>query len=366
MSTVESFRNVGLGSPLDGSPHGGDPDLPHELHGNLPPVSGARSNRNGPGSEAPPHTARALRSLGRSLDDLQSMAVFARVVETGSFTAAARSLDSTTSAVSKRIARLEERLGVRLLERTTRALAPTEAGHVFHDRCARILRDVDEAELAVTEIGGSPRGNLRVTAVSVLGDGHMGPTLGAFAVAFPDLRVEVEFEDRKVNLIEEGFDVALRGMEIGASADSSMIARKLTTVERIVCASPAYLERRGVPATIDDLAHHDCLHYTPIPLHREWSFKTANGVRTPVVAPRLALNSVVALRGAAEAGAGLLRTGRLLVASSLQKGTLVPVLEDHVMVEFGLFAVYPAGKQALPKVKAFVDFLLRDLVPRLA
>jgi DNA-binding transcriptional LysR family regulator len=293
------------------------------------------------------------------------MAVFARVVETGSFTAAARSLDSTTSAVSKRVARLEERLGVRLLERTTRALAPTEAGHVFHARCLRILRDVDDAELAVTELGGSPRGTLRVSAVSALADGPLGPTLGGFAVEHPDLRLEVEFDDRKVNLIEEGFDVAIRGMEIEGAPDSSMIARKLTTVDRVVCAAPSYLARRGTPTTVEELAQHDCFHYLSLPLHKEWSFRTPNGVRSPVTTPRLALNSVTALRGAAIAGAGLLRSSRLLVGGALESGALVAVLEDYAMVEFGLFAVYPAGKQALPKVKAFVDFLLAQLVPRL-
>jgi DNA-binding transcriptional LysR family regulator len=325
-----------------------------------PAASGAR------GSDAASHSHRLIRTLGRSLDDLQSMAVFARVVDTGSFTAAARSLDSTTSAVSKRIARLEERLGVRLLERTTRALAPTEAGQVFHERCTRILRDVDEAELAVTEIGGAPRGTLRVTAASPLGDGHLGRTLGAFAVAHPELKVDIVFEDRKANLIEEGFDVALRGMELGSAADSSMIARKFGTVDRVVCAAPSYLARRGRPSSIDDLADHDCLHYTPIPLNREWSFKTAEGTRAPVTAPRLSMNSIAAMRDVAVAGAGLLRTSRLLVGQALAAGDLVILLEDHVTVDFGLYAVYPAGKQALPKVKAFVDFLLHDLAPRIA
>jgi DNA-binding transcriptional LysR family regulator len=302
----------------------------------------------------------------RSVDDLQSMAVFASVVDEGSFTAAARALDTTTSAVSKRVARLEERLGVRLFERTTRALAPTEAALVFHERCARILRDIDEAELAVTDIGGAPRGTLRVTALSIFAENLLGPCLGAFAAEYPDLRVELDLSDRRANLIEEGYDVGLRAMELGAAPDSSLIARKLAAVDRLVCGAPSYLARRGVPGSIDDLADHDCLHFSGMPLHREWSFTTPEGLRTVVTVPRLSINSSATLREAAVAGAGLIRTSRLVVGGALRDGTLVPVLGEHAIAEAGLFAVYPAGRQALPKVKAFVDFLLRELVPRLA
>jgi DNA-binding transcriptional LysR family regulator len=302
-------------------------------------------------------------SFGRSLDDLQAMAVFARVVESRSFTAAARTLDTTTSSVSKRVARLEERLGVRLIERTTRAFSPTEAGLAFHEHCARILRDVDEAELAVTRLGGSPRGTLRVSALSVLGEAHLGPLLGAFTVEYPELRLEVDLNDRLVNLVEEGFDVALRGMERGAAPESSLIARKLATVHSVICAAPSYLARRGVPTRIEDLADHDCLHYNVMPIHREWTFQTPEGPRSVPVTARLQVNSAAALRGAAIAGCGLVRTSRLAVSEALEAGTLVPVLEDYASVDFGLFAVYPAGKQGLPKVKAFVDFLARELSP---
>jgi DNA-binding transcriptional LysR family regulator len=300
-------------------------------------------------------------SFGRSLDDLQAMAVFARVVDARSFTAAARTLETTTSSVSKRVARLEERLGVRLIERTTRAFAPTEAGLAFHEHCARILRDVDEAELAVTRLGGAPRGTLRVSALGALGEAHLGPLLAAFTAEYPDLRLEVDLNDRLVNLVEEGYDVALRGMELGAAPESSLIARKLATVHSVICGAPSYLARRGVPTRLEDLADHDCLHYSMLPIHREWSFKTPDGVRAIPVTARLQINSAAALRGAAIAGSGLVRTSRLTVREAIEKGTLVPVLEDYASVDFGLFAVYPAGKHGLPKVKAFVDFLVREL-----
>lgn len=293
----------------------------------------------------------------RSLDDLQSMAVFVEVLDARSFTAAARSLDTTTSSVSKRVARLEERLGVRLVERTTRALSPTEAGLAFYERAARILRDVEEAEETVTQIGGAPRGTLRVTALSLLAEGSFGSILGAFIAEHPSLRVELDFSDQRVNLIEEGYDVAIRAMELGATPDSTLIARRLSTVRTVVCGAPSYLERRGVPTTVDDLAGHECLHYTPAPLHKVWSFKTPEGVRSAPVTPRLQINSIAALRAAAIAGCGLIRTSRLAVEAAINDGALVPVLEEYASVDFGLFAVHPAGKQGLPKVKAFVDFV---------
>jgi DNA-binding transcriptional LysR family regulator len=302
---------------------------------------------------------------GRSFDDLTSMAVFVQVVESRSFTAAARSWETTTSSVSKRVARLEERLGVRLVERTTRAFAPTEAGRAYYERAERILRDIDEAELAVTQLGSTPRGTLRVTAGTILGEGPLGPVLGAFTEAYPDIKLEVDLNDRRVNLVEEGVDVGLRAMELTAMPDSSLIARKIATVRRVVCGAPSYLARRGVPRTVDDLADHDCLNYSTLPVHREWSFQTPDGVRAPAVKVRLQMNGATALRAAAIAGYGLVRGSRVVLGDAIRAGTLVPVLEEFTQVDFGLFAVYPAGKQGQPKVKVFVDFLLQELAPRL-
>lgn len=305
------------------------------------------------------------QALGGSLDDLQSMAAFARVVETRSFSAAARALGATTSSVSKRIARLEERLGVRLLVRTTRAVAPTEAGLAFHERCAHILRDIADAELAVTEIGTTPRGTLHVSALTMLGEELLGPLLGAFALEYPDLRVEVDLSDRKVNLVEEGYDLALRGMKTGSIPDSSLVARRLATVRTVVCAAPSYLAQRGVPREPMDLVEHDCLHYSPAPVHRVWSFETPEGTVVVPVTPKIQVNSFLTLRGAAIAGAGVLRASWLAIAESVREGLLVPVLEGYTATDFGLYAVYPSGKQALPKVSAFASFLARELPARL-
>ncbi len=302
----------------------------------------------------------------RSADDLQAMVAFARVVELRSFTAAGRSLETTTSAVSKRIAHLEERLGVRLLERTTRALSPTEAGLSFYDRCARILQDVAEAELAVTEIGSAPRGTLRVSASAVLGEGYLAPLSGQFLDLYQDLRLEVTIEDRLVSLVGEGYDVGVRAMRVGNVPDSSLVARRLGTVNVVVCASPTYLARRGTPRTPEDLRGHDILHFSPMPLMEQWSFETPEGRYAAPVTSRLSFNSLTALRGAAIAGAGLTRTSLLLVGEAVRAGLLTLVLNDYASADLGLYAVYPAGKQPLPKVKAYVDFLAAELPRRLS
>lgn len=303
---------------------------------------------------------------GRSLDDLQSMSVFVQVVEARSFTAAARALDTTTSAVSKRVARLEERLGVRLLERTTRALAPTEAGLAFHERCARILHDVEEAELEVTQLGSTPRGTLRVSALASLGELHLGCLFPRLLAEYPDLRVEVDLSDGPVNLVEEGYDLALRVFPAGAVPDSSLVVRRLGTARAVLCGAPSYFQRRGVPQTLDDLVDHDCLHYTAVPLAREWTFHTAEGPRVIPVRSRLHMNSSTGLRAAAIGGAGLLRTSFHVVGDALQTGSLLRVLDEHSPLDLGLYVMYPAGKQLLPKVKICVDFLVQELSPRIA
>jgi DNA-binding transcriptional LysR family regulator len=310
-------------------------------------------------------TKGSTNGHGHSLDDLTSLAAFVQVVEHRSFTAAARASGTTTSSVSKRVARLEERLGVRLVERTTRAFAPTEAGQAFYERSARILQDLEEAEQAVTELGSEPRGTLRITAGAMLGEGPLGPVLGAFSAAYPDLRVEVDLSDRLVNLVEEGFDVGIRGLRIGGTPDSTLIVKKIATVRGVVCAAPSYLARRGVPQRIEDLADHDCLTHGAIPLGRQWSFETPEGTRAAPVRVRLSINGSAALRAAAIAGYGIVRGSRMALGEAIRAGALVPVLEHLNSVELGVFAVHPAGKQALPKVKAFVDFLARELPPLL-
>jgi DNA-binding transcriptional LysR family regulator len=177
--------------------------------------------------------------------------------------------------------------------------------------------------------------------------------------------MDVDLSDRRVNLVEEGYDLALRGMQVGAAPDSSLIARRLATDRTMICAAPSYLARRGVPTQVLDLAEHDILHYAGVPVHREWSFETPAGTVTPPVVPRIQVNSILALRDAAISGAGLIRSSRLALAEAVRHGTLVPVLEGFTTADFGLYAVHPPGKQALPKVTAFVSFLAREMPRRL-
>jgi DNA-binding transcriptional LysR family regulator len=296
------------------------------------------------------------------LDDLPAMATFACVVESRSFTGASRVLGTTTSSVSKRVANLEDRLGVRLLVRTTRSFVPTEAGLTFYDRCARILRDVGDAELAMTELGNKPRGTLRVCAPTCVGEALVAPLTAAFRAACEDVSVELDLDDGPVDPVSGGYDVVLKILRDGALPDSSVVARRLTGVGRLVlCGSPSYFAARGVPAAPHELVDHLCLHHTAVPLHVEWSFETPNGVEIVLVKAPARFNNVAALRAAGIAGAGLLRTSLASVSAALEVGALRTVLDEFSGAEHGLYAMYPAGKHPSAKVRAYVEQAVREL-----
>jgi DNA-binding transcriptional LysR family regulator len=296
------------------------------------------------------------------LEDLQDFAVFSRVVDARSFSSAARAVGMTTSAVSKRIARLESRLGVRLLERTTRHVAPTEAGAAFYTRTARILAEVDEAEHAIASLGGAPRGTLRVSAPVIFGEHHVTPLLPAFFAKHPDVRIDLSLSDRFVDLVEEHFDVAIR---IGPMADSSLVRVRVGNTNAIVCASPAYVARFGAPIKPHDLTAHNCLRYSLVTSAREWRFRTARGeVSVPVVG-NLEINNGAALCEAAIAGIGIARLPHFLVATALANGSLVSLLDDCRTAPIGIHIVHPRGATPLPKVGAFVDVIGQALRDRL-
>ena len=290
------------------------------------------------------------------------MVIFARVVETRSFTAAARSLDTTTSAVSKRIARLEERLGARLVERTTRRVSPTDAGVAFYERCARILADIDDAEVAVARFGREPRGTLRVSMPVIFGELHMAPLVPEFAARFPEVRLDLSLSDRMVNMLEEGFDMSVR---ISSMNDSSLVARKIGNAWGVVVASPAYLKKNGTPKVPSDLSAHECIRYSLITAQRDWRFRVRGRDVSIPVRSRLQMNHGGAIREAAIAGLGLARLPHFAVARALREGQLVAVLEEFLQSDLGVFAVYPAGKQPRPTVRAFADFLAAKLPQRL-
>ncbi|MDH3595666.1 MAG: LysR family transcriptional regulator [Rhodospirillales bacterium] len=289
------------------------------------------------------------------MPDLSAMAVFARVVETESFTRAAEELRLSKSAVSKQVSRLEDRLGVRLLNRTTRRLSLTEAGAAFYGGCQKTLSEAEAAEQAVTHLAMAPRGVLRVAAPMSFGFQHVGPALPDFLSACPELTLDLALNDRMVDLVEEGYDVAIR---IGVLADSSLVARRLAPSRLVLCAAPGYLAERGRPAAPEDLARHDCASYSYRTAGPEWRFRGPDGLHRVKVSGRLAVNNGDVLLAAALGGLGVVMLPSFIAGGGLRAGGLVRVLPDwRVAEEANVYAVYPASRNLSPKVRVFVDFL---------
>ncbi|MFW6067233.1 MAG: LysR family transcriptional regulator [Myxococcota bacterium] len=290
-----------------------------------------------------------------ALDELTSMAVFARVVETRSFSEAARRLGMSKSAVSKRIARLEDSLGAPLLLRTTRRLALTEAGSAFYEHCARIVSEANEARSQITEAGSTPRGLLRVNAPVTLSEVYLAQVMPRFLALHPDVRVEITTDDRFVSVIDDGYDVVVR---MAVLEDSSLIARKLASDRRVVCASPGYLEAAGTPRHPSDLLQHNCLRYAYMTVRDEWQFQGPEGRVSVSVRGNFQANNGTLLKQAAVEGLGLVMIPRFMVAAELADGRLVEVLADFGVPEHGIYAVYAQRRHVSPKVRAFVDFLV--------
>jgi DNA-binding transcriptional LysR family regulator len=296
-----------------------------------------------------------------SPDQLDTMAAFARIVEAGSFSAAARELGRSKSSVSKRIARLEDRLGVRLLNRTTRRLSLTEAGRSFYEGCRRMLSEAEAAERAVAHLSGAPRGTLRVNVAMSFGVLHVAPALAGFMRRYPELSVELVLDDREVDLVEEGFDL---GVRIRALPDSSLIARRLAPSRRFVCAAPSYLEAHGAPEAPEDLPRHACLLYSYQAQRSVWRLGGPAGERRVGVSGRLTANNGGALRNAALAGLGLAFLPSFIVGEDLRRGRLRRVLPDwRDADDIAVHAVYPAGRNLSPKVRVFVDHLAERFGP---
>lgn len=288
------------------------------------------------------------------MDRLGEMEVFAAVAAQGSFTAAARHLGVSTSAASKYVIALEERLGVRLLNRTTRRLSLTEAGYDFREWCERIAADVAEAERSVASLHAEPRGVLRVNAPMSFGQLHLGPVLADFLERYPDVHIDMAMTDRRIDLVEEGFDIAIR---IGVLRDSSLVARKLASTRRVVCAAPAYLARRGIPQTPDDLAAHNCLGHVPQRGAEDWAFNGPDGAFTVRAAGSLMVNNGDMLRLAVLAGSGIAMLPSFIVGPDLAEGRLRALLCDFEPPPLPISAVYPAGRPVAAKVRAFIDHL---------
>lgn len=289
------------------------------------------------------------------------MAVFVRVVETESFSEAARGMKLTPSAVSKLIGRLEDRLGARLLNRTTRRLSLTEEGRAYYQRVLPILSAIDEAERAVTELHDEPRGLLKVNSSTAFGHLHVAPLLPELLEKFPEMRVQLTLTDSIVNLVEEEVDVAIR---IQRMPDSTLIARKLATAQRVVAAAPSYLEKHGVPKTPEDLKDHNCLTLSFASQLNQWEFKGPDGPERYRVGGNFETNNAVAMEQAGAAGLGLIRAADFVIADDVRAGRLVPVLTDYEFDEpTNIYAVYSHARHLSPKVRAFVDALVTAFTP---
>lgn len=288
------------------------------------------------------------------MDPLTDVVCFVAVVEEGSFTAAADALGLSRAAVSKQVSRLEARLRARLLNRTTRRLSLTEAGQVFHAQARRGLHDIAEAESAVAQLQGAARGMLRLNVPMSFGILHVAPAVGAFLARFPEVRIDMRLDDRKVDLVEEGFDVAIR---IGQLPDSSLVARRLCACPRVICATPAYLRSQGEPRVPADLARHAAVLYSFAESPAQWDLTDPAGraVAVPVAGP-VRINNSLALREVLLADTGLALVPRFIVGPDLRAGRLKAVLPGYRPREVSIYAVYPGRRHLSPKVRAFVDF----------
>ncbi|MAJ65116.1 MAG: LysR family transcriptional regulator [Micavibrio sp. TMED2] len=290
------------------------------------------------------------------MDRLISMEVFVQVVDQGSFAGAARQMSMSRAMVSKHIQALEERLGARLLNRTTRTVSLTEVGTAYYERCQTVLNDVEEAECVVDELHHAPKGTLKINAPMTFGARHLAEALTSFKDEYPDVTIDLSLNDRLVDLVEEGYDVAIR---IGELADSSLIARKLNVCRRVLCASPDYLQKHGTPESLRDLGRHNCLLYTLSPKLNEWRFIDAEGTAHSVrVDGSLQANNGDVLRLAAIGGHGIVLQPTFIVGPDIKNGKLVPILTDYMPTEINIHLVYPHNRYLTAKVRSFIDFMV--------
>jgi DNA-binding transcriptional LysR family regulator len=292
------------------------------------------------------------------MDRFENAKVFAAVVESGGFTAAAERLGLSRAAASKHVQQLEERLGARLLDRTTRRVSVTEAGRVFYQQCRRILSDLEDAERAAGELHNEPRGELRVIAPTNFGLAEIGTAITDLLLAYPRLHINLTFNDHGADPIEGGYDVAICvGRPRGTSA--SLIIRKLNTSRRILCAAPDYLKRRGIPKEPEDLSSHDCLSYSYLEEPDEWHLIGRDGERVVKVSGPIVTSHRQVLRTAAVRGLGIAYGPIIFFHDDLVAGRVVRVLPRFELPEATIYAVYPASRQLSAKVRAFNDFMAR-------
>jgi DNA-binding transcriptional LysR family regulator len=289
------------------------------------------------------------------MDQFQQMRAFVAVVDSGSFVRAADVLGLSKTAVSRLVGELESRLGTRLLQRTTRKLSLTPEGEVFHERCRQLLEGVAEAEAELSAHSGEAIGQLRVNVPVSFGLLHLAPLWPAFMELHPKVMLDVTLADRVVDLVDEGYDLAVRIARLQAS---SLVSRQLTSTRMILCASPQYLRRHGVPEHPSEIAQHAVMAYTLLAMGEQWAFEGPQGPVSVKVSPRMRTNSGDTCVAAAVQHQGVVLQPSFLVGAHLASGALVEVLPQYRSVELGVYAVYPSRKHLTPKVRALIDFLV--------
>jgi DNA-binding transcriptional LysR family regulator len=296
------------------------------------------------------------------VDQLSAMRTFRRVVELGSFTAAARSLSLSKAAVSKQVGELEGHLGATLIHRTTRRLSVTEVGNAYFERCQRLLDEFEAAEAEVRNLQAEPSGSLRLSVPNAFGVTQLANTINELARRYPKLRLNIEASDRFVDLIEEGFDAAIRiRTEL---PDSSLIARRLCTIPRYVCASPKYLRKFGEPKRPEDLKQHNCIIYTQSPAPFDWGFRTAQGRKTVRVSGTFQSNHGMLLLEPLLAGRGIAFLPLFSIDTILKSGKVKRLLGDYTTDAVSLHVVYPQNRHLSPKVRVLVDLMAEHFAQR--
>lgn len=292
------------------------------------------------------------------MDKLKQLQVFVRVAERGSFSAVALDLKVTQSAVSKAVSALENSVGARLVNRSTRMVALTEAGGRYYGRCRQILADLEEADAIVGKLNSGAMGTLKIAVPVPFGLTFISPRVARFQMLYPALEIDLDFNDQPVNLVEENIDVAIR---LGHLRSPGLVARKLGESPFVAVASPAYLSSRGIPLMPDDLTAHHCLTYSNQASPREWVFKYGTTKASVTVARHYQSNNLLALKDAAIAGAGIARLPLWMVDAEIKAGSLHLVLDNYRLPTFGIHAVFPSARQIPAKVKLFVDFIQEEL-----
>lgn len=292
------------------------------------------------------------------MDRFQLMKLFVRIVETGSLSAVARELDTTQPTVSKQLTALERHLGARLLNRTTRGLSPTEAGAAFYDRATRILEDLQEAEASLTQLQNRATGTLRISASVAFGQIFLVPSLLEFRGKYPEIHIDLSLNDRFVDLVQEGTDLAIR---FGPLEDSQLVAKTLGKSARLCVASPQYLATRGTPSTPEELASHNCITYTYTTSGNEWRFQGDQGMMPMRVFGDFRANNAFAILRAAMEGVGVANLPKFMVRDEVATGALVPLLERYGPTPVEIHAVYPTARFVSSKLKLLLGFLQEEV-----